>query len=540
VPPSTFAATIPIARLADAELDVLVVGAGITGACIALDAANRGLRTALIDRGDFGAGATANCLRIVHGGLRYLQHLDLRRSRESINERSAWLRSAPHLVEPLPVVVPTMRGAFPPRWMFRGALAVNEALSGDRNAGIEKSRQIPRARVISRRECLSLVPALDHPNLTGGVLFHDAIMYSPERLTLEVVQAARSAGAETANYVAFESARLQHDRIVGAVLRDALSGAVAELRTRWIVNAAGAQSGDIARRLAGDRVAELPHYSLALNLVTRQPASGPAFTVWGGASDPDRVVRAGARQLFVVPWRGQRLVGTAHFPFTGDPASTMLPEEHVERFLYEVHTASPPLGVSRDDVRLVQWGLLPIAGPAEEGRVRLLKRHRIIDHAADGVAGAVSVVSVKFTTARRVAEEVVDRVVGTRRPGDRRPPILSLPGKLPVDVDSTIRAAQRRHGRVLPNDVVEHLVRAYGSRFEHVIALANRIEGGDRRLTPDAPVILAQLAYGAQEEQARTPEDLLWRRTELGSRGLITDDAMGKAQLALRRSLVGD
>jgi glycerol-3-phosphate dehydrogenase len=114
-----------------------------------------------------------------------------------------------------------------------------------------------------------------------------------------------------------------------------------------------------------------------------------------------------------------------------------------------------------------------------------------------------------------------------------------LPGKLSADVDSTIRTAQRHHGRVLPNDVVEHLVRAYGSRYERVMTLADTVEGGDQRMTPEAPVIFAQLVYGAHEEQARTPEDLLWRRTELGARGLITEHAMTKARHALRLPLVG-
>jgi glycerol-3-phosphate dehydrogenase len=521
----------PITRLAGADLDVLVIGAGITGACIALDAVRRGLRTALVDRGDYGAGATANCLRIVHGGLRYLQHLDVRRSRESIHERSVWLRSAPHLVEPLPVVVPTMRGAFPPRWLLAGALAVNEALSMDRNAGIEPGRQIPRSRLLARDECLSLVPALDHAEVSGGVLFHDAIMYSPERLTLEVVQAARLAGALTANYVAFESARLDGGRVSGAVVRDALSGETAELRTKWIVNAAGARVNAVAGRMTGAaEEAELP-YSIALNLVTRRALTGPAFTIRGAKGDPDRVVRSGARQLFVVPWRGQELVGTAHFPFLGKSTDAVLPDEYVNRFFEEIHNASPSIGLTRDDVRLVQWGLLPMATSRGDDVVRLLKHHRIIQHR---VAGALSVVSVKFTTARRLAEEVVDRLTAQRLSRGEAPLSLALPGKLSVDVDAAVRHACRQYAGMLPQDVIEHLVRAYGSRYEQVAALSQSVEGGSRRLAPDAPVIAAQLVHGAREENARTPEDLLWRRTELGARGLITTDAVQAAEEALR------
>jgi glycerol-3-phosphate dehydrogenase len=522
----------PVAELADAEFDVLVVGGGITGACIALDAVSRGLRTALVDRGDFGGGATQNCLRIVHGGLRYLQHLDLRRSRESIIERSMWLRSAPHLVEPLPIVVPTMRGAFPNRWILGAGLAANEALSADRNRGVYGDRRLPRSRVLSMAECLAMIPELEHPRLAGGVLFHDAIMYSPERLTLEVIEAARAAGAGTYNHVEFEGAVAQGGRITGARVRDALTRETAELRTRWIVNAAGARAGAVAARLLGRSVREENGWSIALNLVTRLPASSPAHTVYGGTGDPDRVMRGRARQLFVVPWRGQRLIGTAHFPFVGDPARAELPPECVDRFLAEVRGASPSLGVTADDVRVVQWGLLPVAGAPAADHVRLLKRHRILRHDAEGLAGAVSVISVKFTTARELAREVVDGLTSERRAVTATPE-LALPGKPPEGVSALREAARARHGGVLPDDVLEHLVRAYGSRYERVVAMAQHLDGGRDRVSPDAPVIFAQLVYGASYERARTADDLLWRRTELGARGLADGAAVRAAERAL-------
>jgi glycerol-3-phosphate dehydrogenase len=522
----------PIDELADADFDVLVVGGGITGACIALDAASRGLRTALVDRGDFGGGATQNCLRIVHGGLRYLQHLDLRRSRESIIERGMWLRSAPHLVEPLPIVVPTMRGAFPNRWMLGAGLAVNEALSADRNREVHGDRRIPRSRVLSRAACLTMIPELEHPRLAGGVLFHDAVMYSPERLTLEVIEAARAAGARAHNHVEFTGAVARDGRIAGAHVRDALTSETAELRTRWIVNAAGARAGVVAERLSGRSVREEIGWSIALNLVTRQPASGPAYTVYGGIGDPDRMMRGRARQLFVVPWRGQRLIGTAHFPYVGDPARAELPQECVDRFLAEVRGASPSLGVTADDVRVVQWGLLPVAGAPTTDHVRLLKRHRILRHDAEGLAGAMSVISVKFTTARGLAREVVDGLTSERR-GATAMPGLTLPGR-PAEGMSELRdVARARHGGALSDEVLEHLVRAYGTRYERVVALAQRLDGGRDRVSPDAPVIFAQLVYGAAHEHAQTVDDLLWRRTELGARGLIDGAALRAAERAL-------
>ena len=525
--PVTASRDTPASRLSDERFDVLVIGAGITGACIALEASSRGLRVALVDRNDFGAGATANCLRIVHGGLRYLQHLDFRRARESIRERRMWLRSAPHLVDPLPTVVPTIRGTFPPRPLLAAALTVNDLLSADRNVGVNADRHLPDFRALTRDETRELVPYFDDARLTGGVLFHDALMYSPERLTLEVIGAARSRGAIAANHTALDSVRRETDGFT-SMLRDLISGDQFAVRSKSIVNATGANVNDVVHTITGAAPRQPTRYSIAMNLVTARPWEGPAFATMGGLGDPDRLIETG-RRLFVVPWRGQQLFGTAHFPFTGNESSPTLPDELLDAFLRELREGTPSMDVSRDDVRVVQWGLLPVAGD-DPHRVRLLKRHTVIDHAAEGAPGAWSVVSIKFTNARHVASDVVDRLTSRRRSSDE---VLPLPGRIADSVPSVVDAARRQHP-ALPADVVEHLVRSYGTRFEHVIQLAHRLPGGLDRVSPAAPVIAGQLAFGALEEDGRTEDDLLWRRTELGARGLVTPDARRAAREALR------
>jgi glycerol-3-phosphate dehydrogenase len=521
----------PLTRLTASAVDVLVIGGGITGACVALDAARRGFSVALIDRGDFGAGATTHCLRIVHGGLRYLQHLDFVRARASITERSRWLRAAPHLVDPLPVLVPTWAGRFPPRWMIGGALALNELLSADRNRGLPSELQLPTSQVLSRRAVAEMVPALDLPGLTGGALFHDAIMYSPDRLVQEVLAAARARGAVTANHVSFEGSIREGGRVAGAHLRDLLTGDTTDLRARVVVNAAGSAASQVAALLTGAATPQLPAMSMAMNLVTAQPADGPAFTLLGGAGDPDRVTKNAARQLFVVPWRGQRLIGTAHLEIPAGAHPTSVSEADVERFLHEVRTASPALPITRDDVRVVQWGLLPVAGPAKGAQVRLLKQEQVHDHAAQGAAGAYSVVSIKFTTARQLAAQVVDRFAV----GRSGPATLELPGHDGIAPQARLTDARRRYGTLLPADVLEHLLRVYGARYEQVLALRDHLPDWNERIVPEAPVIRAQLAFGVQSEEARTPDDLLMRRTELGPRGLVTERARQVAAEMLSR-----
>ncbi|HEX7120402.1 MAG TPA: FAD-dependent oxidoreductase [Longimicrobiales bacterium] len=502
------------------RFDVLVIGAGIVGACIARDAALRGLRVALVDRGDIGGGASANCLKIVHGGLRYLQSLDVRRMRASIRERSIWLRIAPHLVEPLPFVLPIHGRGLERRSVLCAALAINDVVSWDRNRGVPAERRLPRGRILSREECVALVPQLDAPGLEGGALIYDARMYSPERLVLEVARDAFAAGAAVANYVAFEAPLYGGGGLAGAWLRDRIDGRRIAVRARLVVCAAGATAPDVARRLTGRAVAA-PPFSLALNLVV--PALGP--TVGFAVADP--AAGRNARKLFLVPWRGHTLIGTGHYPYAGDPHATEA-DRYVDRFLAEASRALPGCAPAREDVAVVHRGLVPVERGIAGGEPTLLRRHRILDHAADGVPAAVTVVAEKFTTARRIAEEVVDLLF--RKLGRPSPPCrtaeLPLPGA-PRSPSALLAEASRRFGDRLERDALEHLTRAYGRGYARVLGGE---PGGDA-----GALLRRQFAYGARNEMARRVEDLLARRTEIGPRGVRAPNAERLAGEALAR-----
>lgn len=525
--------------LADEAFDVLVVGGGIAGACIAWDAALRGFRTALVERTDFGHGTSANCFKIVHGGLRYLRHLDLRRMRESIRDRSTWLRSAPHLVEPLAFVVPTRDRGLERRFLLRAALALNDVISADRNRGLATERCLPRGRTCARAEAAELLPGRLPPGTTGAAVFHDAQMYSPQRLVLEVVRAASDAGACVMNHVEFLRPSIRDGRIIGGRIRDRLRGLDFDVRARMVVNAAGPAAPSIAAAIAGRPTAVPVRYSVALNLVLRRPAHPVAFAMAGTRpDDPSAVVRTGGRKLLFMPWRGHQLVGTAHYEMDGPPAEFRLREEHVTRFLAEANRAWPGPPFEADEVALVHAGLLPSEPPTGEpgAAVRLLKQRRIHDHVDDGVGGALSVVTVKFTTARSVAEDVVDRVAA--KLGSRaacRTAGTALPGARGPDWSTLADTARRRHADVLPDEVLDHLLRTYGTEYERILAYRSEVPGWDRRIAPPSPVIRAQLVHGTRHEMAATPEDLIDRRTEVGPRGLPRAAARSEAERVLRQ-----
>jgi glycerol-3-phosphate dehydrogenase len=517
--------------LAGERFDVLVVGGGILGAAVARDAALRGLHTALVERNDFGGGTSANSLKIVHGGLRYLQRMDLPRVRESIRERAAWLRTAPHLVEPLPVVVPAYRGSLEHPLLLRLAAGAANAIGWGQDRGLSPERQVRHAARLTRAECLARVPELNDPALIGGLLFHDALMYSSERLVLEVVLGAAEAGAVVANYVECEPLAETANAPSVVAVRDRIGNIRLEVRASVVVNAAGPAAAHLLTppEAAASAHGALPH-ALAMNLVL--PASGHdvAFAV----STPRRpgVPR---RKLFVVPWRGRTMIGTAHYEYSGSTERLEVSEQALERCLGEASAAWPGRRLTRGEVVLVHRGLLPTPG-VHGGEPALLDRHRIIDHAAEGRRGLITAFSAKYTTSRRAAQDVVDLVF--RKLGRMPPPCgtarVPLPGAPRDSMSETLASARRQYGTMLDADVLEHLVRSYGARYERVMALRESLPDWSERVEPARPVIRAQFAYGMSDEMAILPEDLIRRRTELGAVGEPNDAAWQVARQTLR------
>jgi len=393
--------------LAGREHDLVVVGGGIYGAAAAWDAAQRGLSVALVERDDFGAGASWNSLKTIHGGMRYLQKADFGRLRQSARERRTLLAIAPALVRPLPFVVPTYGHGGTGREALALGLLLNDALTRGRNRGLDPDRQILGARTVGPEEACRLVPGLPRRGLSGAALWHDAQAVSTERLTLAFVHAAAGAGALCANHAEAVGLLRAGGRIAGVAVRDTLGGGSFELRGRVVLNAAGPWVDDVLA-LSGLRRVRAPLLR-ARNVVLSRPAAVPCAV--GGKS--------AGRFLFVVPWQGVTLVGTSYEPAEA-PASDPL------SFLDEAAAAFPWAGLERRDVTLVHEGLVPGRGDA----AGLSTRPRLHDHEAeDGLPGLVSVQGVKYTTARLLAEQAVDLVA--RRLGRSVPPCRTAGTPLP-------------------------------------------------------------------------------------------------------------
>lgn len=486
-----------LGSLAATPYDVVIIGGGIYGAAIAWEAALRGLSVALVEQSDFGGGASANSLKTIHGGLRYLQSADFRRMRHSIHERSTLLRIAPHLVQVLPVLVPTYGHGMKGKEALSAAIRVNDLLSYDRNRGLDASRHIPNAHMISKAETLKLAPGINEDGLTGGCIFYDAQAYNTERLTLAFLRSAENIGAVLANYTEAVAYLCEAGRVVGVRVKDRLSEATFEIRAKRIIVAAGAWTSTINGWLSNQPVQ--PRLAKAINVITRPLFNDYAVGVSGGG-----------RLYFVSPWRGKAMIGTDYHLYNGNPDEMRVNDYEIDGLLRAVNEAVPSACLSRDDVTFVHRGLLPIDGVDSRGDVRLSKHPRIHDN---GI-GVISVEGVKYTTARGVAQHAVDLVFKSMERS--APPSVSastpLYGGSLASIDDFVREQSADNPLQLSPEVIQHLVKNYGSEYRRVLTYYQRDD------LPEALAILrAEIKHAVKREMALTLADVVLRRTELGS-----------------------
>ncbi len=537
-----------VESLTNHEFDLLIVGGGIYGATAAWDAALRGLKVALIEKDDFGSRTSSNSLKIIHGGLRYLQHADFARVRESITERRIMMSIAPHLVHPLPCIMPTKGHMMKGPEVMRIGLMMNDLFSFDRNKKLDRPRHLPNGHVVSKEKLFEIVPYLDRDNVNGGAMWYDAHMTNSERLLLSFIHSAVENGAVAANYIKATDFIVQGQNVRGVTAEDVLSGETLDIRAKMTITTAGPWINSLLGRIDSKYKSQPPfRLSTAMNLVVDKKLSeGFAF---GAPSkkefrDKDAVISKGSRLLFVVPWRGYSLVGTEHKPYHGDPDDFRVTEEDIQTFLDEVNTAVPAANLERKNVVHVLAGLLPMSAVnPETGDVTIEKHFKILDHEMDdGIGGLLSVLTVKYTTARGVSEQVVNKAVKK----------LNLPAGPSKSRESRIWGGEinnyqdfftqniisMNHG--LAETSKQHLLNTYGSKYTEILKLGEDDSTLLQPLADDSPILRAEVVYGVREEMARSLADVIMRRTELGAAGPPSDAALNAAAEVMAKELQWD
>ncbi len=487
-------------ELAARELDLLVIGGGITGAGIARDAAMRGLATGLVEMADVGAGTSSRSSRLVHGGLRYLEHFQWRLVFEALAERRVLLRIAPHLVRPLPFLLPVHRGDRVPRWKLAAGLALYGLLAAGGN--------VPRPRMMGKAGVLALEPNLRARGLQGGGLYYDA-QCDDARLVLATLRSALAHGALAGTYLEVTALLRDAGRVAGAQVRDRLTGAEAAVRARVVVNATGPWT-DRIRRLEDPDAAPLLRPTRGSHVMLRRNRIGHTHAI-------TLTSRLDGRVMFVLPWGDFSYIGTTDTDTRDDPARVHADQADVHYLLRSVNALFPHAHLGPEDVLAAWAGLRPLlaADPALAASA-VPREHRILT----GPLGLLSVAGGKLTTYRRMAAETVDRAVralGADAPARYPAPPTDtepLPGGESASV-TPFRLAATELG--LPAATVTHLLRLYGTETAAVLNLAR----DDRRLLqplhPEHPAIGAQAVYAARRELACRVEDVLDRRLHLNT-----------------------
>lgn len=529
------------ALLVDGEYDVLVIGAGAFGAAAARDAALRGLRTALVERGDFGGATSAECFKMVHGGIRYLQHGDLARLRASCHERSALLRIAPHLVRPLPIAIPTYGSGRRGRALLGAGACLYDLLTADRNRGIADPRQkIRRSRILGRQALLTLFPHLRSPDLSGAVVFEDGQMHNPARLVLSFVQAAVAAGATACNHLEAQGFLWDGPRVSGVKVRDRLGGDIFDIRARLTLNATGPWADYLHAEPEHFRSTRRGKFSRdAYFIVDRPSPSGHGVAIQGRSRDKDAILGRSTRHLFVAPWQDKTLVGVWHRLFPDSPDTARVEPAEVHGWIEELNSIHPALDLSASEVTFANCGLVPFGDTATSNELSFGKESRITDHRrADGTQGLVSLVGIRFTTARADAARALDLLLQQHPHPPPAPATdhLPLPGGNIEDFAAFEAHAQSHRPTMLSPATLTGLLRNHGSRYLEVIGTLQEDEE-NASLVPGTNTTLAEIGFAMEHEMAVRLEDVVLRRTDIAGGAHPGSDAIELVAATMARRL---
>jgi len=491
----------------DESFDLLVIGGGATGCGIALDAASRGLKTALIEKNDFSEGTSSRSTKLVHGGVRYLEMAIKRLDRTQYNlvrdglyERGVLLKNAPHLANRLPLVTPLYSWLEVP-YIFAG-LKLYDILAGKMGIG--------HSRIVSRKEALKRFPMLKSEGLKAGVLYYDG-QFNDARMAVTLMTTAVRQGAVAANHVEALSLVKEDGRITGAQVRDNIDGERFTIRARGVINAAGPFADGI-RRMDEPDVAPILKASSGIHIVLDKRFAPPETGLMIPKTEDGRV-------LFILPWQGHALIGTTDEPaeITDHPC----PKEEEVAYLLRHISQYFDLEITEQDIKSTWSGLRPLLHDPKAADTARLARDHIIQVSGSGL---LTIAGGKWTTYRKMAQDAVDHAVKTFN--------LSPAAECFTDHLPLVGAEDYREDGDqvlirdfnLAEDVASHLHHSYGSEAPKVAELAR--QGLGERLHPDHPVIEAEVAHVVRFEQAERAADVLVRRTTLA---LLDKEAAGMA-----------
>jgi glycerol-3-phosphate dehydrogenase len=502
------------AQIEQQKYDLIIIGGGINGAGVARDAALRGLKTILLEKGDFANGSSSWSSRLIHGGLRYLEYFEFPLVRESLKERETLFNTAPHLVKPLLLTIPIYSDRSRPYWKIWAGMILYDLFSYDKTVPIH--RMLPKAKFEQ------LFRGIDRDDLAGGAQYYDGQVALAERLCLENILAAAEAGADVFNYTEVTALERDNNRIQKLICEDKLTGKTFTVTGNsdvMVINTAGpwvdrvcqrgSHEGDSqpigkTRKMGGTKGSHI--------IVERVPgANDEAFYV---------EAKSDGRPFFILPWLDKYLIGTTDIPFKGDLDRVKADNEEIDYLLQETNNIFPNANLSRQDVLFTYSGVRPL--PNEEGKKpgSITRKHIIYDHTKEGVSNLISLIGGKLTTYRNVGEEIVDLVwqKTARKPQPSTTAQIPLPGCI-LAGDAKIQKAIALYQDRLSAKTINYLFSVYGARAEEVLALTSDNWELATKISADLPDIKAQIVYAVESEMAQNLVDIARHRTTLAMNG---------------------
>ena len=513
-----------IEKLENKEYDLIVIGGGIFGACAAWDAVLRGLSVALIEKDDFCQATSAHHFKMIHGGMRYLQHLDVKRVRESCRERSILLKTAPHLATPLPILMPTHGHGMKGKGVLKAGLLLYELLTFDRNKGIsDLSRQIPRSKFLPKEAVLDLYPGLNSDRLTGGVVFYDGQIYNPPRLVLSYIRSSIEEGLDAANYLEAIDYITDGNRVIGVAALDRLAGERLEIRGKCVLNAAGPWAHRLNERILKKPSKKTPSFSRDLVMVVpKQLSPDYAFAHLAKTKDGDALFDRGGRHLFIVPWRDYSLIGVWHQVFNNAPEEITIERAELQQFLDEINYIYQGVELTLEDVSFINTGLILFGTEDDQGgktNHSFGKRSMLIDHLEEhNLEGLYSLIGVRATVARKDAQAAIDLILKrmNRKHVNCRTMEAPIYGGAIESFDEYHRQADLHAREAYRIGVSRSLVHNYGSEFHRVLDYTRKDKSLGEKIDA-TDVLRAEVAHAIREEMAVRLQDVVFRRTELGT-----------------------
>ena len=527
-----------LSALQNKTFDLVVIGGGITGACLAADAAMRGLSVALVEKNDFGGATSSASSKLLHGGIRYLQQLNFAKVRESARERIYFQQLAPHLTRYIPFIIPTYTGLSKGRFVMRSAMVLYELICSGLNGLLQDAaKRVPGSRMLTRAEVSERVPGIAAERLTGGVAFYESHMYSSERMTLAFVECAVQHGAVAANYLEVKAfTGIEEGRVRGVTVTDRLDNQQFDISATLVVNAAGPWIPVLNQHLEqgmaehGKNESIVSAYSKGAHIVAR-PLTRDVAVALPTRKQNQAVINRGGRHVFIIPWRGYSLIGTTYGAFKDDLDNVGATDADIDEMLEDINAAFAEKeghnveskALERKDVVHAFAGIYPLVDDVIQNNVyQGTGKYQVVDHGeSHRMEGLFSVFGAKYTTARLLAEKALDRIVAKL---DREvKPCQTRNCRLPAgdieDLQAFREAQRRRYGDKLAAEVIDKLVTQYGTHTGDLLDLIETEAELGRALRENGTTLEAQIVYAARNEMACHLEDVIFRRTGLGTVG---------------------